>query len=149
MQSVIDYVPSEIFVGLVTEEKLLILTHDCQLYQIDSVFGNEGYEHGDFQMVGFQDSLMLFSNDKSVVHWEIIGLNKCRKTVYSLSERLDCLSDLNQVFATLNRIPFLVGNDIPLKIKKLSSYYLTPRRIELSDWIYTNKQIQIDNSDVE
>ena len=59
----------------------------------------------------------LFTPEISVVHWEIIALNKCRKTVYSLSNNLDCLSDLNQVFATLNRIPFLINNDSPLKIK--------------------------------
>ena len=138
--SVYDYVASEIFIGIVTEEKLMILTQNCQLFEIDSIFGIDGYQHGQFILVGFQDSLMLFSDDLIVIHWEIIALNKWRKTVYSLSEKkLDCLSDLNQIFATLNRIPFLIGNETPLKIKKLSSYFLTPIKTDLAEWIYTGK----------
>ena len=139
LHSVIDYVASEIFIGLVTEEKLMILTHNWQLFEIDSIFGVDGYHHGQFIIVGFQDSLMLFSDDLTVIHWEVIALNKWRKTVYSLSEKLDWLSELNQIFATLNRIPFLIGNETPLKIKRLSSYFLTPIKTDLATWIYTGK----------
>ena len=137
LHSITDYVPSEIFIGLVSDQKLMVLTHDLQMYEIDSMVEKDGYKQGQYIIVGFQDSLMLFSEDKSIIHWEIISLNKCRKTIYSLSENIDCLSDLNQVFLTLNRIPFLINNDTPLEIKKLSSYYSTPIKIDLSDWIYT------------
>lgn len=146
LHSVIDYIPADIFIGLITDEKLMILTHDCQLYHLDKVFGEEGFEHTEFQMVGFQDSLMLFSTDKTIIHWEIIALNRCQKTVYSLSENLDCLSDLNQVFATLNRIPFLINNDIPLKIKKLSSYLITPMKVDISEWTHTESRHQRQKS---
>lgn len=115
----------------------MILTHDSQLYQIDSIFGEEGYETGEYTIVGFQDSMMLFAIDKTVIHWEILSLNQCRKTVYSISENLDCLSDMNQVFTTLNRIPFLIDNDVPLKIKKLSSYLITPLKADLASYTFS------------
>jgi len=34
LQSIIDYVPSEIFTGLVSDNKLMILTHDFHLFEI-------------------------------------------------------------------------------------------------------------------
>jgi hypothetical protein len=142
LHSIIDYVSADVFIGLITDERLMILTHDCQLYHLDKVFGEEGFEHRQFQMVGFQDSLMLFSTDRTIIHWEIIALNKCRKTVYSISESLDCLSDLNQVFNTLNRIPFLINNDMPLKIKKLSSYFITPMKVDISEWVHNETSHQ-------
>lgn len=132
LHSIIDYIPSEIFTGLVTSTKLLILTHNSHLYEVDTVFGENGFKQGEFIIVGFQDSIMLFAEDRTVIHWEIIALNRCRKTVYSLSDNVDCLSDLNQIFLTLNRIPFLVNNDVPLKINKLSSYFLSPRQVEIA-----------------
>ena len=142
LHSIIDYVPSEIFIGLVSEHKLMVLTQDLQIYEIDSIIEKDGSKQGQYIIVGFQDSLMLFSENKSIIHWEIISLNKCRKTIYSLSENIDCLSDLNQVFLTLNRIPFLINNDTPLEIRKLSSYCSTPIKIDLSDWIYTKSIVQ-------
>jgi hypothetical protein len=74
--SIIDFVPSEIFNGLITEEKLLILTHDLQLFQIDTIFEDENYEKDDYIIVGFQDSLMLISKNKTVIQWEIMSLEK-------------------------------------------------------------------------
>jgi hypothetical protein len=116
LHSVIDYVSADIFIGLITDEKLMILTHDCQLYHLDKVFGEEGFEHRQFQMVGFQDSLMLFSTDRTIIHWEIIALNKCRKT--------------------------LINNDMPLKIKKLSSYFITPMKVDISEWVHNETSHQ-------
>ena len=76
LNSVNDYVSSEIFTGLVTKEKLLILTQDFKLYCIDEIFGDEGYEQGQYNIVGYHDSLMLFAQDKTVIHWEILSFSK-------------------------------------------------------------------------
>lgn len=74
--SIVDYVPSEIFIGLVTSKHLLILTHDSKLLQVDKVFGEDGYQTGEHIIVGFQDSLMMYTNNREIIHWEIISLNK-------------------------------------------------------------------------
>ena len=61
LHSIIDYIPSEIFIGLITDSKLMIMTHESQMYMVDAIFGQDGFQHGEYTVVGFQDSLMLFN----------------------------------------------------------------------------------------
>lgn len=124
-------------------EKLCILTQSLQIYQIDKIFID--LNPCDCTIVGFQDSVLLISPDRTLTHWQVMGVNKCKKTVYAISEALDCLSDLNQVFATLNRIPFLVNNDNQLRIRRLSSYFLTPFKQNLADFVYRDEECKSSN----
>lgn len=74
--SIFNYIPNESLTGLITDDSFIILTHDLQLYHIDSIFGQEGFNKEECTVVGFQDSFMLFSNDKTIIYWEILSFQK-------------------------------------------------------------------------